>query len=62
MAYGVQVVQDHELPAGITRVIVEAPGPRVVLIVAESVAGSWRMLQAWQDIDQRDDAFELRAV
>lgn len=64
MNYGVQVVADDELPAGIKRVIVERTGGlQPLLILAESVAGTWRFLQEWETL-QREPAqvFELRVV
>lgn len=64
MNYGVQVVADDELPAGIKRVIVErSGGQQPLLLLAESVAGTWAFIQEWETA-QRVPAqvFELRAV
>lgn len=63
MKYEVQVVSEHELPQGIKRVIVERAGDDPLLILAESVAGTWAMIQRWEET-QRDPAevFELRRV
>lgn len=47
MKYDVEVVHDCELPRGILRVIVERPDGDAVLLVAESVAGTWLFMQQW---------------
>lgn len=63
MKYGVEVVKNSELPQGIERVIVERPGTYPLLLLTESAAGTWLMMQKWES-DQRVPAqvFELRAV
>ena len=59
--YEVQVVGDDELPQDIKRVIVERPGRGALLLLAESVAGTWAFMRQWEE-DNREpaDVFVLR--
>jgi len=61
--YEVQVVGDDELPQDIKRVIVERPGRGALLLLAESVAGTWAFMHRWEET-QREPAqvFELRSA
>ena len=63
MKYEVQVVGDDQLPQGIKRVIVERPDGSALLLLAESVAGTWAFMQRWEEA-RREPAqvFELRSA
>lgn len=61
--YEVQVVSDNELPEGVKRVIVERPGMGALLLLAESVAGTWAFMQEWEDAQREPaDVFVLKAA
>ena len=63
MKYDVQVVEDHELPQGIKRVIVERTGDDPLLILARSIAANWQFIQDWEDGQHEPaEVFELRAA
>lgn len=47
MNFGVRVVEDHELPAGIKRVMVERADACPLLLLARSIAGTWNFVQEW---------------
>jgi len=61
MKYEVQVVGDGELPQNVKRVIVERPGRGALLLLAESVAGTWAFMQKWEETHREPaKVFELR--
>jgi len=62
MKYDVLTVEDHELPERIDRVIVERDGQDPVLIITESVARSWRFMEAWEASVEADDLEALRLI
>lgn len=49
MRYIVKTVSDHELPEGVTLVIVEPPsGPHILLLAGEHARG-WQFIRAFED-------------
>lgn len=49
MRYTVQTVADHELPAGVNKVIVERGDGTAVMLLNGEPARCWHMMRAWED-------------
>jgi hypothetical protein len=49
MKYLVQTVGDHELPEGMTRVIVERDDGPPILLISGDAARCWRFMRTWED-------------
>lgn len=65
MNYRVMIVPDHALPADVKRVMVERSEDPPLLVIADSVAGTCRFVQEWEQVYSTADASHpalLRAV
>jgi hypothetical protein len=50
--YVVETVDESELPQGVSSVVVEREGMPPLLLVSGDVAKCWRMMRAWEDVQE----------